>query len=134
MKVIAGVKCRSAIESLEHIIKRAKAGKIGPTKKDRDEYKHCAYKYPSGNNCAVGCLFSKDQLKDICNKNVNGNGVVSLARVIGAHNLETVTGMDIPSLLLLQKAHDDVVNEGKKPTKTVIAQAKLLMKKYKGIK
>lgn len=108
--IINGVSCRSKIESLQHIIDQAKKGKIGPNLDKGDPKNSCFYQYPSGNNCAVGSLFSEAQLKQI-NTGDNWHGhneesIAGLAKHFGEKNVETVTGMKIKDLQLLQNVHD----------------------------
>lgn len=106
MQIINGVQCRTREESLRHIIKQAKLKKIGP--KRETEHGECNYVYPSGNNCAVGSLFSENQLKDIKARDFNEMSINYLAlREVGKRNVEAVTGMKLKELELLQKIHDD---------------------------
>lgn len=107
MKIINGVKCRTGRESLEHIIKQANKGKIGANVDKGDSYGDCEYVYPSGNNCAVGSLFSKAQLKDIRKRHHNGSNIGYVAAVcVGHDNLETVTGLTVGQLMHIQNIHD----------------------------
>jgi len=108
--IINGVSCRSKIESLQHIIDQAKQGKIGPNVNKGDKL-DCAYQYKSGNNCAVGSLFSEAQLKEInCSadpwESHNEESVDALARIFGKNNIEAVTGMAIAELVTIQRVHD----------------------------
>lgn len=103
-KIINGVTCRTRKESLMHIMDQARKGKIGPTEKD-DQY-DCSYRYPSGNCCAVGSLFSKQQLKDIKDRNLNDTKVFLLASRVGESNITTVTGMTVRELDNIQRIHD----------------------------
>ena len=107
-KIINGVTCRTREESLKHIIKQAKAGKIGPKANDQHGFDSCAYQYPSGNHCAVGCLFSAKQIKDIKIRQANGLSISYLASrsAIGKRNIEAVTGMSLTELKSLQSIHD----------------------------
>ena len=108
--IINGVSCRSKIESLQHIIDQAKKGKVGPNISRKDPSTSCYYQYPSGNNCAIGCLFSKAQLKQINNGDEwtdhNEESIKGLAQYFGRKNVETVTGMEISELEILQNTHD----------------------------
>ena len=111
---INGVTCRTARESLEHIIAHAKAGRIGPSDKRADDgHRHtCLYEYPSGNNCAVGVLFSKAQLEFIRKVEGENQMIGHLARKhIGERNLQAVTGLPMRSLEMLQRAHDDTLSQ-----------------------
>lgn len=110
MKIINGVKCRTREESLKHMLRQAKAGKIGPSPSDTEDY-FCLYRYSSGNNCAVGSLFSHAQLTDIDRLGFNESSVAMLATLsdIGKRNLETVTGMKVKELHIIQKIHDDTL-------------------------
>lgn len=140
MKKINGVKCRTAIESLKYIIKRAGENKLGPTKLDltkNSTWDNCMYEYPSGNNCAVGCLFSKEQLKYI--NEYNSISIDALSDVIGVKNIETVTGLELQDLISLQQIHDDAADEYReynhnRISTAVIEEARKLLNKYKGIK
>lgn len=106
---VKGIECRTREESLRHIIQQAKLKKIGP-KTEKDETYGCEYEYPSGNNCAVGSLFSKEQLKDIRAQHANGSAILFLAQYhIGKRNIETVTGMKLKELEILQRIHDDTL-------------------------
>ncbi len=142
MKKINGVKCRTATESLKYIIKRAGANKIGPTKSDLTKnptWSNCMYEYPSGNNCAVGCLFSKEQLKYINKYNSNNISIDALSNVIGVKNIETVTGLKLQDLISLQEIHDEAVDEYQdynhnRISTAVIEESQKLLNKYKGIK
>lgn len=111
--IINGVKCRTREESLKHIIKQAKAEKIGPngTTENTGHAHDCQYQYPSGNNCAVGALFSKRQLNQIKKQGMNGMSVAYLAtsNLVGKRNLETVTGMKLSELEVIQKIHDETL-------------------------
>jgi hypothetical protein len=108
--LIKGIECRTREESLRHIAQQAKLKKIGP-KTEKDETYGCEYEYPSGNNCAVGSLFSKAQLKDIRAQHANGTSIGYLAKYqMGVRNIETVTGMKIEELEILQRIHDDTLN------------------------
>lgn len=104
--IINGVQCRTKIESLQHIINEAKKGKIGPNPEKDDPVHSCFYAYPSGNHCAVGCLFSEAQLKVIDQEDENESNVEALASTFGKKNIEAVTGMTIEELEALQKIHD----------------------------
>ena len=108
--IINGVSCRSKIESLQHIIDQAKKGKVGPNLSKNDPSTLCYYQYPSGNKCAIGCLFSEAQLKQINNGDEwtdhNEEGIKGLAQYFGRKNVETVTGMEIKELEILQNTHD----------------------------
>ena len=109
-KTINGVKCRTREESLKHIIKRAKANKIGPNVTDCNaSFDNCQYQYPSGNNCAVGSLFSKAQLKNIQERNLNSMSIGYATTAIGLKNIQTVTGMTLKELQKLQTIHDKVL-------------------------
>jgi hypothetical protein len=119
MQIINGVKCRSGRESLAHIIKQAKKGKIGANADKGDSFGDCEYVYPSGNNCAVGSLFSKAQLKDIRKHHHNGANIGYVAAVhVGHKNLETVTGLKVSQLIHIQNIHDKY--EGKTRIEHVI--------------
>ena len=107
MKIINGVECRTREESLRHIARQAKLKKIGP--KRETEHGNCQYLYESGNNCAVGSLFSPKQLEEIDAKAFNELSIGYLASEVGKKNIETVTGMKLKELELLQKIHDDTL-------------------------
>lgn len=108
--LVNGVECRTREESLRHIIRQAKLKRIGPKTEREGALGQCQYRYASGNNCAVGSLFSKAQLKDIQAKHANDSGIDWLARrEIGVRNIETVTGMKIEELTILQQIHDDTL-------------------------
>jgi len=119
MQIINGVKCRTGKESLEHIIKQAKKGKIGANLDKGDDYGSCEYVYPSGNNCAVGSLFSQAQLKDIRKHHHNGSNIGFVAAThVGHKNIETVTGLKVSQLMHIQNIHDK--HEGSTRIKNVI--------------
>ncbi len=107
-KIINGIKCRTREESLRHIMRQAKANKIGPEPTDATRFDNCLYQYPSGNNCGVGCLFDAKQIKDIKAKQMNGMSIkyLSATALIGKKNLEAVTGMAINELDRIQSIHD----------------------------
>jgi hypothetical protein len=112
--IINGVSCRSKIESLQHIIDQAKKSKIGPNVRKGDPTMSCFYQYPSGNNCAIGSLFSEAQLKEInCSDDPwhghNEESIAGLALRFGKKNVETVTGMSVPELTRLQHTHDEAL-------------------------
>jgi hypothetical protein len=109
MKIINGVECRTREESLRHIIKRAKLKKIGPKTEAEAAGAYCCYLYESGNNCAVGSLFSPKQLEEIDAKAFNELSIGYLATEVGKRNIEEVTGMTLKELELLQKIHDDTL-------------------------
>jgi hypothetical protein len=127
-QIINGVSCRSKIESLQHIIDQAKKGKIGPNVSKRDPAMSCFYQYPSGNHCAIGSLFSEAQLKQI-NKgdsweDHNEESIVGLARHFGKKNVETVTGMSVEELSILQNTHDKELQSYAKTDKERIDNAR----------
>lgn len=107
--IINGVKCRTRDESLKHIIKQAKAEKIGPNGTAPDWTHRCQYSYPSGNNCAIGALFSKRQLKHIEKNGMNGMSIGAVVTFVGKRNIEAVTGMELDELKVIQKIHDDTL-------------------------
>ncbi len=111
MKVINGVECRTREESLRHIIKRAKLKKIGPKTEREAAGSTCEYRYASGNNCAVGSLFSKAQLMDIDARGENESAILYVADNIGRKNIEAVTGMSLKELESLQDIHDSAVQD-----------------------
>jgi len=140
-QIINGVSCRSKIESLQHIIEQAKKGTIGPNVSKGDPIGSCFYQYPSGNNCAVGSLFSQAQLKQINNTDdswhsYNEESIAGLALRFGKKNVETVTGMSVPELTRLQHTHDEALqgfadnDEGrvKNARQAVIEQATKMLK------
>lgn len=128
MKIINGVKCRTRTESLKHIIKQAEAGKIGPI--ENDSQRLCLYQYESGNNCAVGALFSKAQLKDLKAKCLGEMSIDYVSETIGKKNIEAVTGMSLKELQDLQSTHDEHIQNGGADLarKAVIDQAKHMLK------
>ena len=105
-KIINGTKCRTREESLRHIMRQAKANKIGPEPTDATRFDNCLYEYESGNNCAVGCLFSKAQIKDLKKRSLNGMSIKYITDIVGQANIETVTGMSKKELGQLQELHD----------------------------
>ena len=110
MQIINGVECRTREESLRHIAQQAKLKKVGP--KTEREACGCEYQYPSGNNCAVGSLFNKAQLKTIKKAGLNEMAIDYVARdYVGQKNIETVTGMEMKELKKLQELHDGVVQD-----------------------
>lgn len=133
MQIINGVQCRTREESLRHIVKRAKLKKIGPKTEREAAGSTCEYRYSSGNNCAVGSLFSKAQLLNIEAKGENESAILYLADSIGRKNIETVTGMRLKELEKLQDIHDTAVqDEGAQPARNaVIAYCEEELKKLK---
>ena len=133
MKFINGVACRTKRESLLHIIAQAEAGTISAKDKRDARFGQCAYVYPSGNNCAVGSLFSKEQLKDIERLELNEMSIDYVADKIGEKNIEAVTGMTMFELESLQKTHDEVLqNSGfEKARQAVIHHAKDMLQALK---
>lgn len=105
--IINGIECRTKIESLQHILDQAKKGKIGPNMKKGDRQLDCNYLYPSGNHCAVGCLFSEAQIQAIMDEDVNEAAVALIIDTFGRKNIEAVTGMTFEELKALQKIHDE---------------------------
>jgi len=111
-KIINGVTCRTREESLKHIIKQANKGKIGAAHaKDGGFGGSCLYEYPSGNHCAVGCLLSKKQLKDLQRRELMEMSIGHVSKYVGAVNLEAVTGMTLEELEKLQRVHDKAMSE-----------------------
>lgn len=106
---VKGIECRTREESLKHIAQQAKLKKIGPKTEREEASGFCNYLYSSGNNCAVGSLFSQEQLKDIQARHCNELSISYLATAIGKRNIETVTGMKLKELEILQKIHDDTL-------------------------
>ena len=104
--IINGIECRSKIESLQHILDQAKKGKLGPNTEKGDGRGDCSYLYPSGNHCAVGCLFSEAQIQAIINEDVNESDVALIVDTFGRKNIEAVTGMTFEELRDLQTLHD----------------------------
>ena len=129
-QIINGVSCRSKIESLQHIIKQAKKGKIGPNVSKRDPTMSCFYQYPSGNNCAVGSLFSEAQLKQINTGDHNEESIGGLAVRFGEKNIEAVTGMSLPELKLLQQVHDEAVQAFAKTDEERVTNARQAVIEY----
>ena len=106
--LVNGIECRTRQESLIHIAQQAKLKKIGP--KNEHEHGFCEYRYASGNNCAVGALFSKAQLDQIDAWGCTSTSINQLALVnIGKRNVETITGMKLKELEIIQKIHDDTL-------------------------
>lgn len=138
--IINGVQCRTKIESLKHIIYQARAGKIGP-KFNKGDKPNCNYQYPSGNHCAVGCLFSEAQLKlitqeDEFQSSMNEEHIGSLAAAFGKKNIEAVTGMTVEELTAIQKAHDNELTSFgtqkerlEKAIEAVVSKAKTMLAK-----
>lgn len=71
----------------------------------------CAYS--SGTRrCAVGFMFSPEQLADIKRRDLNENtSVRQLAKMIGEDNIEQVTGFTMDELEELQDEHDGSSND-----------------------
>ena len=121
MQIINGVQCRTGKESLEHIIKQAKKGKIGPSAEKNDSIGSCNYRYASGNNCAVGSLFSKAQLRDIQARGGNAYSIAYVANGgsggigVSWKNIEAVTGLKKPQLEALQSIHDTATMQSRNP-------------------
>ena len=119
---------RTRKQAYKHILAELDAGRLGAAGEHG-----CVYE--SGKkHCAVGCLFSPDQLKDIKRRRLNAEfGVRELAREIGKENIEAVTGLELYELRLLQEKHDceylDIRNE---PLETVFR--KWLVATMKGFK
>jgi len=108
MQIINGVECRTREESLRHIIQQANLKKIGPKREGEDG--GCEYLYASGNNCAVGSLFSKTQLKSIDEAGYNESAIDYVAKdFLGKRNVETVTGMKVSELKMIQEIHDNTL-------------------------
>jgi hypothetical protein len=107
MQIINGVKCRTRIESLNHIIKQAKKAKIGINMDKGDKNDICQYEFNSGNNCGVGSLFDKKQLKWLKKEELNESSITYVAQgFVGKKNIETVTGMKLRELVHIQALHD----------------------------
>ena len=66
----------------------------------------CAY-LSGTRRCAVGFMFSPEQLADIKKRDLNENtSVRQLGKVIGENNIEQVTGFTMDELEELQDQHD----------------------------
>jgi hypothetical protein len=110
MQIINGVKCRTRVESLSHIIERAKKNKIGIEHGKGDD-DSCQYLFKSGNNCGVGSLFDKNQLKWLKKQGLNDSSISYVAQgFVGKKNIETVTGMTLKELVHIQALHDHADN------------------------
>lgn len=107
MQIINGVKCRTRIESLNHIISQAKKAKIGINMDKGDKHDLCQYEFNSGNNCGVGSLFDKKQLNWLKKQELNESSITYVAQgFVGKKNIETVTGMKLKELAHIQHIHD----------------------------
>lgn len=144
--IINGVTCRTREESLRHIISQASKGKIGPkitskgkihSKDSRTSELLCRYEYASGNNCAIGSLFSPQQLRQIKKDGKNDTSVSALKSAYGQKNLEAVTGLTFKELDKLQSKHDDSLNKAswidqtdlvKRAVQAVVDQAAVMLK------
>jgi len=128
MKTINGIKCRTRNESLKHIIEQTKAGKVGPKSSDQHVMfgDLCSYQYESGNNCAVGCLFTKEQLKWIDDRLLNNTDILDLSQRVSVENIEAVTGIPLTTLYDIQCEHDDILACEMDPEQRKIAQQKFI--------
>lgn len=76
------------------------------------------YTNGSGNHCAVGTLFSKEQIQDIISRRLNGADIEELAFTvsgtdktrIGKKNIEAVTGLTLRELTIIQRANDHCIS------------------------
>lgn len=125
-QIINGVTCRTREESLKHILSQAEKGKIGPNLRKGDT--GCRYRYGSGNNCAVGSLFSPAQLDHIERLEANSNCLLGLWShiEIGIANIEAVTGLSVKDLTDIQSAHDATLTRTARPERAVAAVVNLV--------
>lgn len=81
------------------------------------------YTNGSGDYCAVGTLFSKEQIRDIISRRLNDSNIQELAYMlsgtdktrIGKKNIEAVTGLSLQELKVIQRANDCCIsNEARK--------------------
>ena len=101
-----------AVQSLNRVREMFLAGRLGAADTDS-----CVYHQVGGEKrverfCAVGCLFTAEQLADIKKHGMNsGVGIQELAEQFGKRNLEAVTGLKIGDLENLQSSHDDMTSD-----------------------
>ena len=101
-----GFKKPTMLESLTKILDLAKAKRLGHNQNSK--FGNCSYLYKTGRTCAVGELFSKEQLQWIMDRELNEVSIYTLAfdSSIGQQNIEFVTGMSLAQLAHLQDVHD----------------------------
>jgi len=88
---------------------RQKLVKLGA--KTSQDVGWCSYRYDSGNNCAVGCLFSDAQLKWITKRGLDHKLIEDVARAASQKNIEMVTGLSLSDLLYIQSKHDELLGD-----------------------
>ena len=93
----------------------------------------CAYS--SGTRrCAVGFMFSPEQLADIKRRDLNENtGIDTLVSAIGENNIEQVTGFTMDELKELQDEHDGSSHDLTNRMQKVRADSLFVKHLYKAI-
>lgn len=102
-KSIAALPSTSAAltESLKRIVTHAK----------KNKFAQCVYK-DGESRCPVGIFFTEEQLDYVIamtndeGDSMNGDNVLSLAQVLGADNIEAVTGMNPEQAFMIQHLND----------------------------
>jgi hypothetical protein len=107
------MKARTKQEAFQHILAELDAGRLGA----RGEYGGCVYESKESKHCGVGCLFTKEQHKEIRRRDLSNYTIRSLSNssdFFSENNLFHQTGMTIAELCMIQCLHDDsVVHYGK---------------------
>lgn len=98
-------------ETYKKLIQAIKDDKVMPLKSDISKSGDtCMYQYPSGRRCAVGALFSDEQIAWLKRYSYLSNSVSNLKIYgPGKDNLEFVTGLSYYELCELQDAHDTLI-------------------------
>lgn len=66
----------------------------------------CNYLTPEGGKCAVGCLFSDEELKLILDTDRNRNDLPTLFKFLGKENFPSLQGISEEFLKEIQLCHD----------------------------
>lgn len=88
-------------ESLKRIVKHAK----------KNKFAQCVYRDGEA-RCPVGIFFTEEQINYVVamtneqGESMNGDNVMSLAQVLGADNIEAVTGMTPEQAFMIQHLND----------------------------
>lgn len=103
---------RTRYQALSHILSELVGGRLGAVAapKDQSWNEGCAYEAVKDGtvlHCGVGCLFTPAQIRSIKTRGLNGQGIDAVSDVIGTKNLETVTGLHMGELEIIQSIHDD---------------------------
>lgn len=99
---------RTKLEAYQQVRKAFLDGKLGAMAKESHTFgsAFCVYRSENGLNCSVGCLFTAEQLDDICSRGLNSRTIGEVINKIGRRNIEYVTGLSEYDLAYMQSEHD----------------------------